>query len=602
MRVTTLHAPLVGMAMFAAGIVLGGGACGRDRDPFADEPDAPLIGTNDASDAPECRATTHCSSDLKRVIRQDCDGTETVVQECGPDFGCGEGTCVDACRSAEISKGSIGCSFATLPPDAVFENSAGSCFAAVIANVWDRPVSIHATLGAAPIDVAPSTYYAEMKGSIIEYTHVDGPIEAGKVAIVFLAKAEETGAVPCPRNITPALLEDPITHGTGRTRAFLLSTDAPVSAYSIWPYGGGEGKFPAATLLLPTSSWDTHYLTVSTWVPSGQPVGGVVGWPFVQVVAAEDGTEVRMRPSVNVSAGPDVPGVYQGQTQVWTLNRGDVLQIKQKDDTSGSPIETNKPVGLFGGADCTFLPLGALACDMTHQQIPAVSQWGNEYALVPYRPRNDLTFAMTAARENVPWRLVGAANGTKLTYDPTRPGGAPATLEAGEVATFSTTAVVSVRSQDAEHPFHAAMFMTGASSIPVRPTGDPEFVNAVPSGQFLDRYIFFADHTYLDTNLTLVRRKTSSGFKPVTLDCAGELTGWAPLDNAGEYEFLWLVMTRDGVAQTFPSGTCTYGRHEAKSDAPFSVHVWGTSPYASYGYAAGQGIRPLHDVKGPPVN
>ncbi len=598
-----VHAPLLGMIVLVSGAALAGGACGTDRSGFDAERETPTLATSDAGDDPACPPSLRCSSDLKRVLRHHCDGTEEVVKECGQDFGCGEGTCIDPCKSAELSKGSIGCSFAVLPPDAIFEDSAGSCFATVIANVWDRPVSIQATLGADPIDVGPSTYYAETNGTSVDYTRVDGPIAPGKVAIVFLAKAATSGVVACPDGVTPALQEDPILHGTSRTRAFLLTTDAPVSAYSIWPYGGGAARFPAATLLLPVSSWDTKYITVSTWTPGNQPItSGVVGWPFVQIVATEDDTEVRMRPNVNVPDGRDVKGVPQGQTQSWMLGRGEVLQIKQRDDTSGSPIETSKPVGLFGGADCTFLPGGALACDMTHQQIPAVSQWGSEYALVPFRPRNDLGVGPTTARENVPWRFVGAADGTKLTYDPARPNGAPETLEAGQVVTFMTRELVAVRAQDAEHPFHVAMFMTGGTTIPAKPMGDPEFVNAVPAEQFLDRYIFFADYTYFDTTLTLVRRRTATGFHPVTLDCAGEVTGWTPLDKSGNYEFAWVVITRDGAPQSHPGGTCRYGRLEAHSEAPFSLHVWGTSPYSSYGYAGGQGSRPLHDVTGPPVN
>jgi hypothetical protein len=34
-----------------------------------------------------------------------------------------------------------------------------------------------------------------------------------------------------------------------------------------------------------------------------------------------------------------------------------------------------------------------------------------------------------------------------------------------------------------------------------------------------------------------VRNKTAQGFKDVTLDCLGTLTGWAPVGSTGQYEW-----------------------------------------------------------------
>ncbi len=73
-----------------------------------------------------------------------------------------------------------------------------------------------------------------------------------------------------------------------------------------------------------------------------------------------------------------------------------------------------------------------LCCDLTQQQIAPFSQWGIEYALVPFKPRIADRHA-APWRENVPWMFVGAADGTVLTYDPAQPPGAPSTLAAGEV-------------------------------------------------------------------------------------------------------------------------------------------------------------------------
>jgi IgGFc binding protein len=589
----------------SAGLLLSGvmvatalPGCGQDKRGFAEPGPREFPTADSGSDASRCFEQLRCSRDLKKVL-QACD--DSVVEECGPDSGCGEGRCVDACTAAELSKGSAGCAFAALPPDETSLNlpfggsSNGSCFAAMISNTWDRSVTISAALGDAPLDISRSIYTATNNGETTTYTRLDGPLPPKQVALVFLSQSPHEGRgtnhTPCPAGVIPAFDDDPILHGTTKTRAFRLTTDAPVSAYSIYPYGGAATAFPTATLLLPLSSWDTNYVGMTSWnVGSGRHV--------LQIVAANDGTEVRAR----------FPGAGD-VSERWTLNRNEVAQITEGNELSGTFIEADKPIGLFGGAECSTV-LGSCCCDVLQQQIPALSQWGNEYALVPYRPRTVLHDKDDSlVREDVPWRLVGAVAGTVLTYDPEPPNNAPLTLEAGEAVSFSTTKLVTVKSQDRDHPFLASVFMTsatypgrdasGGESTARATLGDPDFVTVTPTDQFLDRYVFFADHTYPDTTLTIVRRKTATGFHPVSLDCAGEITSFRPLGNAGEYEYAWVYLTSGFAAERFPGGECTYGRNEARSDGPFSLTVWGTGPYASYGFAGGAGSRPLSTVRVP---
>jgi len=599
-RASTLRtlASIISAAVLASGPLVFF-ACSSSRSAFDRERG---LFTEDDGRAPGGCVSTRCSSDLKKVLCHREDGTEDTLRECGSGEGCGNGACIPACSSAELAMGSTGCAFGALPSDTMTDGTAGSCFAVIVSNTWETPASLKATLGATPIDIGPSTYYAEMNGAKIEYTRVDGPIAPGKAAIVFLSQDSDPQKLqgnftPCPNGVVAAVTEDPIGHGTTRTRAFFLEMDVPVSAYSIYPYGGARSHVSTATSLLPLSSWGTNYVAVSAWSDRVAQSSS----PTLQILASEDDTVVRMRSNVDISDGNGVPGVARGQVQSWKLARGEVLQITQPNDPSGSPIEADKPIGLFGGAECPFVPPTTGACDALQQQIAPTAQWGSSYALVPYRPRLAKGNAGSELREEVPWRFVGAVDGTKLTYDPSPPPfGAPETLEAGQTVTFTTTYTGTVRSQDSAHPFHVTMFMTGGATSP-RELGDPDFVTAVATDQFLDRYIFFTDHTYPETTLTFVRRATPGGFAPVTLDCMGEVSDFRPLGSDGQLEFAWVRLTADGVPQSFPGGTCGYGRHEARSHGPFAVYVWRTDWFVSYGYPGGTGSRPLSDVKGPPV-
>ncbi|MCW5837460.1 MAG: IgGFc-binding protein, partial [Labilithrix sp.] len=515
------------IACAAAAVTVALAAC-SDRQPFADTT-PPAFDPPDAT-APEPPAATcgvHCSRDLKEVL-DGCEGAETVVARCDADQGCGDGKCVDACTAAVLTKGSAGCDFWTVPPDSPFEGR-GGCFAAMIANTWDRGVTISAELGAAAFDISKSTYAVERSGQEPIYTRLDGPLAPGQVAIVFLAHddtSHDERAARCPPTVTPAMLVDPAKHGTGVAKAFHIKTDAPVSAYSIYPYGGAESYVPTATLLLPVSSWTQSYVAVSPF-----DFGNTQRRRSLQIVASEDDTEVSIKPTVEIAAGGGVAGATAGVAQTWKLSKGQVLQFLQA-STTGSPIETSRPVGVFGGAECTELPTPY--CDTLQQQIPPFEQWGTEYAVVPFQPR--VASFSASVREQVPYTLVGAVDGTTLAYEPSRPRGAPETLAAGESASFITDEIFVVKSQDSKHPFHVNVYMTGSTyggGTGARTTGDPDFVNVPPTDQYLDRYVFFTDFTFPDTTLTVVGRQTAEGVNPGELAGGGEVGSVQPRGPSG---------------------------------------------------------------------
>ena len=199
---------------------------------------------------------------------------------------------------------------------------------------------------------------------------------------------------------------------------------------------------------------------------------------------------------------------------------------------------------------------------------------------------------------------VGAVDGTQLTWTPGPPSGAPTTLNLGQVSEFNSTGPFVVKSQDADHPFYLAQYMTGGDSFGGE--GDPEWVNVIPTAQYLDSYVLFTDPTYSETSLVVVRKPSTidGTFANVTLDCAGELTGWQPF---GPYEYTRI----DLVTGDFQNvGNCSNGRHEISSPLPFGVTVWGWgstnafsffTQYVSYAYPAGASVQSINEVVIPPV-
>jgi len=413
------------------------------------------------------------------------------------------------------------------------------------------------------------------------------------VSSLIIAHDSQGQGLKCP--FTPAVDAPTGVIGSGFGKAFHVTTDRPVVAYTILPFGGASAQATSASLLLPTSAWDTNYVAISAF-PKAQTFGPAM--PSIDILAKEDDT-VTLLPSVGVVGGGGIATTPANQPIVYKLKAGQYLQIAQKDELTGAPIQSDKPIGVWGAASCLSVPVDVPFCDSAHQQIPPVRALGSRYALVRYKNRA----SSMGQDEAPPWRLVGAVDGTTLTWKPSQPAGAPTTLKSGEVAVFDAAGPYEVASQDADHPFYLGQYMTGSEMFGGH-EGDPEWVNVVPVDQYLDSYVFFADPTYSETSLVVVRRKSlvTNQFEPVTLDCAGPISGWLPLVDDLEYTRVELV-----TGAFADVGNCSNGRREMKSEAPFGVTVWGWGTLAasthdvSYAYPAGASVQSINQVVVPPT-
>ena len=513
------------------------------------------------SDGSSCQRS--CSADLHDII--DCMGH--VVETCPAGEGCGPaGTCLTACQAAAANKSSIGCEYYVTSP-AVIPDTAGGCFAAFIANTSGYPISITVERDGTTFPLAGFARVPSGAGQAITYAPLaNGMLDANQVAILFLARFGSM-LTNCPAGVTPAFTTaDAAVHGTGYGKAFHITTSAPVVAYDIFPYGGGSAAATSATLLLPTSVWDLNYVGVDAYRMSRVATGAQ---PTMALVGAEDNTTVMIRPTAAITAGSGVAPAAAG-------------------------VVTSYPL-----SSCLSIDVFDSACDSAHQQIPPVKALGYRYAAVRYRNR------FAGLEEIVPWRMVGAVDGTTLAYSPTAPPGAPTTLVAGQVAEFQSPGQFVVTSQDKDHPFYVSAHMTGCGRL--NPTledcrGDPEFVNVVPPDQYLESYTFFTDPTYPETNLVLVREQKNGVFGEVNLDCLGTVTGWQPLDSSGSLQYTRVDLVTGNFS---PVGGCNNGLHVASSTQPFGLVIWGwgsavTEPFhstsVSYAYPAGASVKPINTV------
>jgi hypothetical protein len=301
-------------------------------------------------------------------------------------------------------------------------------------------------------------------------------------------------------------------------------------------------------------------------------------------VAQQDGTQITILPNVNIMAGTGVTAATKGVPQTYNLNHGETIHIVQYadssgNDLSGSIVQSNVPMGLWGGHVCEIQP------------------------------------------DPPTWRILGAVDGTMLTYDPPSTMGAPTTVKEGQYVEFNGPNAFHVKSQDSMHPFYLAAhrpagdcdsahqqippikalgndYVAVGNESTYYSVGGPETVNVVPPAQWLLSYIFFTDPTYGYSEMAIARQKASDGtFHDVKVDCVGTVTGWQAVDKAGQYQYVHVDLATSGSGV----GKCNNGLHTASSDVPFGITVWGYDSASSYAYPAGASVKPINTVVVPPV-
>jgi len=563
---------------------------------------------------------TTCSNDLKNVI--DCKGQ--VITACTADQGCANGACIgDPCMAAEVSKSSYGCDYWALKT-VQRPQVDGACFAAFVANTWGKAVHLQVERDGQALPVETFAVVAKGTAPYPPYDPTSG-LGVGEVAILFLSRQSLGGAAVADCPVAAAVDgETGISftttgNATGIGKAFHVTSDYPVVAYQMVPYGGAQAYVTSATLLLPTSAWDTNYIAINAYATAEPAIP--LGQPSLDVVAYKDNTQVTILPKSDITGGPAIPGssapvaAAAANTQVtYTLNKGEFLQITQPAELTGSVIQSTESVGVFGASACMQVPQGQPDCDSAQQQLAPVRALGSEYVGVRYRGRGaDLDGGTGGQEEVVPWRLVGAVDGTTLAWEPSEPPGAPKSIGLGEVVELSAAGPFVVKSQDGDHPFYLGTYMTGGGKTAPSPSGfagegDPDWVNVITPAQYLTDYVFFTDTTYPETNLVLVRTpsKVDGTLADVTLTCSGgsapmAVTGWQPI---GAYEYTRVDLSTGNFTSV---NGCTNGRQELTSPLPFGVTVWGWGHKAeqtqlvSYAYPAGAGFQPINHVMIPPI-
>ncbi|MBW2276517.1 MAG: hypothetical protein JRF63_03430, partial [Deltaproteobacteria bacterium] len=475
------------------------------------------------------------------------DGEPELVEECEPPLICNKGMCVEdnECGEAMANHSNIGCEYWAVESD-ISTVAQDQPYAVVVSNL-DEIETVHVVIEArVGVDFATVTEVDVAPKSVHPFLLTGGEIDL------------------------PIKLEG--QHGsylkTGQ--AYRVTSDLPVAAYQFTPYAGLAGDDSTictadGTLLLASSGLDKHYYVL------GYP--RTAGDSSMNVIAIEDDTVVSVIPASSTLAGEGVSALGAGVEQSFTMDAADVLQLNTTADVSGTYVEADKPVVVFGGNVSSNVPNGVTFADhMEHQMFP-LSTWGTTFVAARSVIRN-----LTTAEDDY-YRILAQQDGTAITYSP-EVAGAPAVLDAGEFAEFSANYSFEIA---ADQPILVGQYLTGyeATGLPFdSPNGDPAFALLPPVDQFLSSYVFLAPDKYpVDYAIIThpLRLEVLLDGDPVTAnpDCAVE-------DLSAEWEITRCLIDDFG--------------HTVDADEGVGITVWGYGGRIAYGYTGGLNLEEINPV------
>jgi hypothetical protein len=252
-----------------------------------------------------------------------------------------------------------------------------------------------------------------------------------------------------------------IEHGMG----VHITADVPISVYGL----NRRHQTTDTYLGLPTSVLGNEYRIMSFTMSS--PL-----MPEFAIVATEDNTTISIIPTVETLGGRKANQMFSVQ-----LNKGDAYQVIAKPsglffdkiDFTGTKVISNKPISVFGGHQCAYVPAPPpviTACNHLVEQIPPTSSWGQHYFIGKLQKRSKYT-----------WRALADLDSTKLFVNSKL----VKILKAGETYEAQEKEDIQVK---ADKPILVSQYSQGyknGDSI-----GDPCMILISPTQQFLRRYRF----------------------------------------------------------------------------------------------------------------
>jgi hypothetical protein len=553
-----------------------------------------------------------CSGDT--VYNCNPDGTVgSMVQQCAFE-ACSGGACQDPCGAAAQNRSYIGCEYWPVDLDNAIEvlgepislggppscdaYTSGTGFTAStptlqvclmaggpFGNTVEGLCDYGGDCSASPGTTCSSDQVCTLDAEHSPFAVVVANPDPSASAMVTLSNAsgQSTTVMVAPgavQSIFPqmaGLPDQSLDNSMLGPKAYKLVSDHPIVAYQFNPLDNVGVFSNDASLLIPSSAYDTNYYTVTYATLARRPMEHDYNG-YVTIVASGPGsTTVMVTPTAAVRAGMNVPAIAKGTTQSFSLNQFDVLNLESVEpnptsgdsgDLTGTVITASQPVGVFGGTEATGISppgsSGNCCADHLEDQIFPASTWGKAYAI-----------ARSQMRRSEPdlLRIIAQKAGTTVTFNPAPVSGSCGTLNAGQFCDVWIQGDTEVTGSEPIMVGHYIVSV-GLSTDTTNPPGDPAIDFAVPTEQFRLNYQFLVPSQYMSNYISLVAPTAGT----VALD-GNDVTG--QLANFG--------------SGTFKGGRVSVNAGPHKLDCPMGcgVEVMGYDGAVSYLFAGGLDLKQI---------
>ena len=329
-----------------------------------------------------------------------------------------------------------------------------------------------------------------------------------------------------------------------------VTSDRDITLYALNHWGSTTDGF----LVLPTAALGQDYMTTN------------YGSDQFHIVATEDNTEVTITFVEDTTIALTLP-VQAGEQRVINLQAGETYQVLKGGNSSGTAltgteITSDKPVAVFSGARCSFVPFTVAACDHLVEQLLPIKYWGQEYYTIPLknRPDGDL------------FQVVAAFDNTRVEFN----GETWTVLNRGEWMNrkLRDPSIIS-----ANHPIQVVQMSQGTNADNRYPEkispnyGDPFMILLTSVSQDISEYIFSTTDLTIEDNFVNVSIDASA---LSTLRLDGQ-----PVDVS---EFSAIQGSNRMAAQL----ALEEGIHTLTAETNFTASIYGFGLYYdSYGYQGG---------------
>ncbi|MFH2007042.1 MAG: IgGFc-binding protein [bacterium] len=285
---------------------------------------------------------------------------------------------------------------------------------------------------------------------------------------------------------------------------------------------------------------------------------------WVAVVGVTNNTTVTLFPTTAVT----------GQTTA-VINAHDVMVITAAaigTSLTGTRVEADQHVAVFGGNLCANVPTGNSYCDHIEEQLLPRQALGTEYLVGKSAPR-------TGCNLDDQLRVLADADNTMVTFDP--PVAGPWFLNAGN---WNETAIGEAVRITANHPIMVGSYLVGTGGWGnCNSEGDPAFMIHAPVAQYTDEFTVAFPSLFTDKYLSILAPAGAQ----VTVDSVA----------------VSLAATMIGsTTWTVTQHPVTSGYHHIVSQQAISVTAYsyegGASPaYLSHGSIAGLRLDAINPVE-----